>query len=116
MGKLFSFFVNKEAVTVENKDGTSKEKTKYSLTAKGKAIWQMVIDTFLVIITAIFAVFFLGLAIEIAAYMMAAYIVITYLLETYRNIRTLVSSSEDTAAPAAEAAVVVDDEEAAATA
>lgn len=109
MNKFNSFigyFVSKETVV----EGDT-ESTTYSITEKGKAFGGFVLDTLLMAIVIFFAMFFLSLAIEVAAYMVAGLLVVTYVSDTYKNLKALLfpKESSDVTAPVETAPASVDE-------
>lgn len=103
---FFAQFVAKETVV----EGDT-ESTTYSITEKGKALGGFVFDTILMAIVIFFAMFFLSLAIEVAAYMVAGLLIVTYVTDTYKNLKALVfpKESSNVAAPVETATASVDE-------
>jgi hypothetical protein len=107
MNKFNSFigyFVSKET-KVEN----DVESTTYTMTREGKAIGGFVFDTFSVFMIALFAIYFVGIAAQVAAVILGGLIMVTYFKDSYDNLRVLLSSFKKQSADIAEVEPSVDD-------
>lgn len=110
MNKFISYFITRN-VTETKTEGSEETVTEvtYSMTREGKAIGGFILDTFSIFMIALFAIYFVGVAAQVAAVLLGGLIMVTYFKDSYDNLRVLLSSFKEKSAEVVEVEPSIDD-------